>query len=48
MIDDMTIQELGVLKLKIGEIVVAATYFRDYVLVITDRGTVYKMLITDC
>jgi hypothetical protein len=41
----MKFENYSKIVLQPGELIVAATAFRDYVLVITDRGTVYK--ITD-
>jgi len=38
-----TVEYYGKIDLEVGERVVAATTFRDYVLVITDYGNMYRI-----
>lgn len=40
----MTVHRMFDIELKPGEFVVSATAFRDYLIVVTDRGTVYKVV----
>ena len=40
----MLVKELFHIELRVGEVVVSMTTLEDYVLVITDRGTVYKIV----
>ena len=39
----LTIQELSKIELDISELVVSVIRYRDYLIVITDRGTMYKL-----
>ena len=40
---DMHIELYCNIELKVGECVVSAVVFRDYIIAITDRGTIYKI-----
>jgi len=39
----MQVRQLFQIELKAGEVIVAATAYRDYIIAISDRGTVYKI-----
>lgn len=39
----MQVHETLLIELKPGELVVSATYYRDSIVVVTDRGTIYKI-----
>ncbi len=39
----MTVRELFTIDLKPGEEVVSATYYHDSIVVVTNRGTVYRI-----
>ncbi len=39
----MEIHEFANIALRPSEIVVSAVAYRDYILVVTDRGTIYKV-----
>ena len=39
----MQVRELFQIELKASEVIVAATTYRDYIIAISNRGTVYKI-----
>jgi len=43
----ITIHKVSNIELSPSEIVVSAISYRDYVLVITDRGTIYKITMEE-
>ncbi len=40
----ISIREIAQVSLRPGEVIVSMTNFRDYILIITDRGTIYKII----
>lgn len=39
----MKVEDLGEIRLPIGDEVISCTYFRDYVIIITKHGHVYRL-----